>query len=59
MRRPWRRILGLAALPATVMGCTTVGALTQASVQILQLALSLAAMALPFLAWYYYHRHQD
>lgn len=58
MKRFPGRILGILPL-ACCGGCAAVGGLAQAGVQIVQLALSLAAMALPFAVWYYYHRHQD
>jgi len=52
------RLLGCLFL-AGCGGCAAFGGVAQAGMQIVQLALSLAAMALPFLIWYYYHRHQD
>ncbi len=52
------RILGL-VLPLACAGCGLVGGVASAGAQLIQLAFALAAMALPFAAWYYYYRNQD
>lgn len=51
-------ILG-AGLGLSASGCGAVGSVVSAGSALLQLAVALAAIALPYLAWYYYHRHQD
>jgi hypothetical protein len=53
-----RALLGL-ALPLSCAGCGAVGGLVSATGQLFQLAMALAAIALPYLAWYYYNKHQD
>lgn len=57
MRRFPIQVLGILPL-ACCGGCAAVGGLAQTAVQIVQLALSLAAIVLPFAAWYYYNRHR-
>ncbi len=53
-----RTALGI-LIPLCCGGCQVLGGVAGAGVQLIQLGLALAAMALPYAIWYYYNRHND
>jgi lysozyme family protein len=51
-------IAGL-ALGLSGTGCAGLGGLVSGLGPLIQLALAVAAIALPYYAWYYYEKHQE
>ena len=51
-----RRAAALAALPLGCMGCSVVGGTLGAAGEFINLVITLALMAAPFVLGYYYHR---